>query len=328
MRISSPPRDLPGLLALISLPAATEAALRQSYTLHTMVDVPSEAWHRQLDASALHAVRAVVTNGSTGLNAAQMARLPALEIVSAFGAGYENIDLAAAAQRDIVVTHAPGANAATVADHAMGMLLALARAYGPLTEAVRQGRWQTSRTERPTLSGAALGIIGMGRIGRLIAERAHGFAMTIGYYGRHPRDDAPGRHYKQLAQLASASDFLVITCPGGAETLHLVDRTILRALGPNGYLVNVSRGSVVDTCGLIEALKQHEIAGAGLDVIEGEPTVPDALLSCENLLITPHIAGRSPASQHAQGAALLASLSQHFCGLPVEFALELTRGPA
>jgi len=328
MRTSSPSLDKPRLLALIALPPATEAALRQSYTLHTLVDVPSQAWHQQLNTGALQTVRAVVTNGSTGLSAAQMTRLPALEIVSAFGAGYEIIDLAAAAQRDIVVTHAPGANAATVADHAIGMLLALARAYGPLTEAVRQGRWQTSRAERPTLSGATLGIIGMGRIGRLIAARAHGFAMTIGYYGRHPQDDAPGRYYSELAQLANASDFLVITCPGGAETLHLVDRTILRALGPGGYLVNVSRGSVLDTGGLIEALTQHEIAGAGLDVIEGEPDIPKALLNCNNLLITPHVAGRSPASQRAQCTTLLASLSQHFSRLPLEFALELSVGPA
>lgn len=326
MSAASPHIEPPGLLALIALPAATQARLRRDYALHLAPDGLNEAWLSQFGdpGTQQQAIRAVVTNGSTGLSAAQMASLPALEIVSAFGTGYENIDVAAAARRGIVVTHAPSANAATVADHAIGMLLALARGYGPLTEAVRQGQWHASRTERPTLSGAALGIVGMGRIGRLIAARAQGFAMRIGYYGRHPQVGAPGGYYGDLLQLAAASDFLVIACPGGAETRHLVDRDILRALGPAGYVVNVSRGSVLDTAALIEALERKEIAGAGLDVVEDEPDVPAALLRCRNLLMTPHVAGRSPASLVAQCDALLASLSQHFFGLPIEFAVPCT----
>lgn len=306
------------VLALIALPDATLDALRRDYTLHYHPD----GWGEALPASVdLANVRAVVTNGSTGVSDAQIASLPALEIISAFGAGYENVDVAAAARRGIVVTHAPGANAATVADHAIGLLLALARGYAPLTEAVRAGRWRTSRAERPTLTGARLGIVGMGRIGRLIATRVLGFDLTLGYHGRQPHADAPGRYYADLIELAAASDFLVIACNGGAATKHLVDAEVLQALGPNGYVVNVSRGSVLDTQALIDALAHAAIAGAGLDVIEGEPEVPRALLDHPDVLITPHIAGRSPASLIAQRDALLASLSQHFAHAPIEFAV-------
>ncbi|MFM0608551.1 2-hydroxyacid dehydrogenase [Paraburkholderia sediminicola] len=306
------------VLALIALPDATLDALRRDYTLHYHPDGWDDALPAGVDPVTL---RAVVTNGSTGLSDAQMAVLPALEIVSAFGAGYENVDVDAAVRRGIVVTHAPGANAATVADHAIGLLLALARGYAPLTGAVRAGRWRASRAERPTLTGARLGLIGMGRIGRLIAARAQGFDMTLGYHGRQPRADAPGRYYADLIELATNSDFLVIACNGGPSTKHLVDRQVLQALGPSGYVVNVSRGSVLDTQALIDALAHAAIAGAGLDVIEDEPEVPPALLDHPEVLITPHIAGRSPASLIAQRDALLASLSQHFAQASVEFAV-------
>ncbi|OAJ61434.1 hydroxyacid dehydrogenase [Paraburkholderia ginsengiterrae] len=306
------------VLALIPLPDATLDALRRDCTLHHFPDGWPGAWPAGADPLR---VRAVVTNGSTGLSDAQMAALPALAIVSAFGAGYENIDVAAAARRGIVVTHAPGANAATVADHAMGLLLALARGYAPLTAAVRDGRWRTSRGERPTLTGARLGIVGMGRIGRLIAARALGFDMTLGYHGRAPRADAPGLYYADPVELAAASDFLVIACNGGPATRHLVNRDVLHALGPDGYVVNVSRGSVLDTRALIGALADGAIAGAGLDVIDSEPEVPQVLLDHPDVLVTPHMAGRSPASLLAQRDALLASLFQHFTHAPVDFAV-------
>ncbi|WP_028222382.1 2-hydroxyacid dehydrogenase [Paraburkholderia oxyphila] len=305
----------PRVLALIALPDATLDALRRDYRLDYR---PDGSLPGNDDA---HAVRAVVTNGSTGLDEARMAALPALEIVCAFGAGYENVDIAAAARRAIVVAHAPGTNAATVADHAFGLMLALARGYAPLTEAVRRGQWQASRDARPTLTGAALGIVGMGRIGRLIAARAQGFQMSIGYHGRSPHADAPGRYSASLVELAAASDFLVAACHGGPATRHLIDRAVLRALGPRGYVINVARGSVIDTQALLDALHAGEIAGAGLDVIEDEPHVPPALLAYPDVLVTPHVAGRSAASWLAQRDALLASLTQHFHRERVERAV-------
>lgn len=307
----------PAVLALIPLPETTLDALRSQYTLHHCAD------GMPLDVPAAATIRAVVTNGSTGLSDVQMAKLPALEIVSAFGAGYENVDVEAAARRGIVVTHAPGTNADTVADHAFGMLLALARGYASLTAAVQQGRWLQSRQARPTLTGASLGIVGMGRIGRLIAARAQGFAMTIGYHGRRPHRNAPGQYYASPAALAAASDFLVIACNGGPETRHLIDRPVLQALGKSGYVVNVSRGSVLDTRALLDALAAGEIAGAGLDVIENEPEVPGELFRHRDVLITPHMAGRSPTSWLAQRDTLLASLSQHFARTRVELAVPI-----
>jgi D-3-phosphoglycerate dehydrogenase len=303
------------VLALVPLPDTTLDALRRDYVLHYHPDgMPA-------DLADAGTIRAVVTNGTCGLDDVRMARLPALEIVCAFGAGYENVDAAAAARRGIVVTHAPGTNAATVADHAIGMLLALARGYAPLTGAVQAGRWHASRAARPTLAGAALGVIGMGRIGRLVAARAQGFDMTLGYHARGPHGDAPGRYYADLVQLAADSDFLVIACHGGPATRHLVDRAVLRALGPHGYVVNVARGSVLDTAALLDALDAGELAGAGLDVLEHEPDVPAALFDHPDVLVTPHVAGRSPAAWLAQRDALLASLAQHFSRLPVEFAV-------
>lgn len=250
-----------------------------------------------------------------------MAGLPALEIISVFGAGYENVDVTAARRRGIRVTHAPGANAATVADHAMGFLLALARGYGVLTQAVRAGQWQSARAERPTLSGGRLGIIGMGRIGRLVTERARGFSMQVGYYSPRSQPAVEATYYADLVALARASDFLVATCPGGQATFHLVNRPVLQALGASGFFVNVSRGTVVDTHALIAALRNGEIAAAGLDVVEGEPEVPQELAALDNVLLTPHIAGRSPAALLAQRDALLQSLHQHFAGQSVTLAV-------
>ena len=300
----------PGVLVVLPLPERALASLREAYEVHYAPDCPREA---VLERAADAGVRAVVTNGSTGFSAAQMARLPGLEIVCAYGAGVENVDLAAARGRGIAVTHAPGANDSTVADHALAFMLALARGLAGLDRAVRAGRWHSSRAERPTLAGAACGVLGLGNIGTKISARAAAFEMRVGYHARRPRD-LPWRYHPSVVDLARASDFLVVACPGGAATRHLVDGEALAALGPGGFLVNVARGSVVDTAALAEALGRGTIAGAGLDVIEGEPEVPPALLACDNELFTPHVAGRSPAAAAAQRDALAANLAAHFAG--------------
>jgi D-3-phosphoglycerate dehydrogenase len=263
------------------------------------------------------AVRAVVTNGSTGLSAADMARFPALEIICCFGAGYENVDLAAARQRGIAITYAPGMNDATVADHALALMLALARDLVARDRAIRQGQWKTARAASATLSGSRLGLIGLGRIGRKIAKRAAGFDMGIAYYSRTAKEDVSWAYRSSAVELARDSDFLVAACPGGPETRHLVDRAVLAALGSNGFLVNIARGSVVDTAALIEALGAGTIAGAGLDVVEGEPELPAALLAAPNVVLTPHMAGRSPAAVQAQLDALMGNLAAQFSGAPL-----------
>lgn len=257
---------------------------------------------------ALDGVWAVVTNGSTGLSDTQMAGLPALKLVCAYGAGYENVDVAAAARRGIHVTHAPNTNMETVADHAIALALAVSRDICNRDRGLRRGDWGAIRSARPTLSGARFGIIGLGNIGRAIARRAEAFGTTIGYTGRNRVADVDWTYYADAVSLARESDFLIVACPGGPATRHLVGKDVLEALGADGFVVNVSRGMVVDTEALVEALRHGTIAGAGLDVFEGEPHLPAGLGELDNVVLTPHMAGRSPASEKAQVDMVLRNL--------------------
>ncbi|CUJ13261.1 2-hydroxyacid dehydrogenase [Achromobacter sp. K91] len=261
-------------------------------------------------------IRIVLTRGATGLYAQEMAAMPKLEIACSLGVGYENIDLAAAAERGIVVTHGPGANAVSVADHAMALLLGAARRLPQADASVRQGHW--GGFMGPQVTGKRLGILGLGTIGLEIARRgANGFGMSVGYYSRSVRPESGYAYFDSPRALAAASDFLVVATPGGADTRHLVDAQVLEALGPEGYLVNIARGSVVDTQALIAALAERRIAGAGLDVVEGEPDVPKTLIELDNVVLTPHSAGRSPEAVHATVALFLDNATAHFGGKPV-----------
>ncbi|CAB3631892.1 2-hydroxyacid dehydrogenase [Achromobacter sp. SIMBA_011] len=261
-------------------------------------------------------IRVVLTRGATGFYAEEMAALPRLELICSLGVGFENIDLAAARARGVRVTHGPGANATSVADHAMALLLGAARHLPQADAWVRQGHWNGFMG--PQVSGKRLGIVGLGTIGQEIAKRgAHGFGMTVGYYNRRPRPESGYTYYDSALALAEASDFLVVATPGGADTRHLVNAAVLEALGPQGYLVNIARGSVVDTEALIAALAGRRIAGAGLDVVEGEPVVPPALLKLDNVVLTPHSAGRSPEAVSATVALFLENATAHFAGKPV-----------
>ncbi|MDH0684034.1 2-hydroxyacid dehydrogenase [Achromobacter animicus] len=261
-------------------------------------------------------IRAVLTRGATGLRADEMAALPQLSIVCSLGVGYENIDLAAAHARGIEVTNGPGANAVSVADHAMALLLGAARRLPQADAWVRQGHW--SGFMGPQVSGKRLGILGLGTIGLEIARRgANGFGMSVGYYNRRARPESGYTYFDNPRALAAESDFLVVATPGGAGTHHLVDAGVLEALGPDGYLINIARGSVVDTDALIAALAEKRIAGAGLDVVDGEPNIPDALKQLDNVVLTPHSAGRSPEAVAATVALFLENATAHFAGKPV-----------
>ena len=264
-------------------------------------------------------VKAVLTNGRGGLTRDEMALLPNLEIVCTVGAGFEAVDLDAARSRGIAVANSPDTNAAAVADSAMLLLMAATRHLLAAERFVRAGGWQEQwRVETPTISGKRLGILGLGKIGGRIAYRAaRGFDMTVGYHNRSPAPDSPYRYFERLADLAAWADFLVCAAPGGPQTRHLVDADVLAALGPRGYLVNVGRGTVVDTAALIDALRDKRIAGAALDVVEGEPKVPPELLALDNALVTPHYAGRAPEARTAATAVLLDNLNAHFAGKPL-----------
>lgn len=249
-------------------------------------------------------VRVMVTNGTTGASRAMIDALPGLALICCLGTGYENVDVEVARARGVMVTHGAGANAASVADHAMALLLAAMRDLPRLDHGTRQGFWREGVGLRPIPTGKRMGILGLGAIGERIARRAEGFEMSVAYHTRRPRADLPWRHVGSVAELAEQSDILIIAVPGGAETRHLVDAAVLRLLGPEGFLVNIGRGTVVDSEALAAALRDGTIAGAALDVYDGEPAIPPCLIDAPRLLMTPHCAAWAP-EVRAAGAALV-----------------------
>ncbi|SDD77545.1 2-hydroxyacid dehydrogenase [Paraburkholderia lycopersici] len=259
-------------------------------------------------------VRVVLTNGTTGLTAEEIDGLPALELAGALGAGYENLALDYARERGIALCNGAGVNADCVADHALALLLAAVRAVPQFDAACRTGVWRDALPMRPTVTGRRLGIVGYGHIGEKVARRAAGFGMELGYHNRQPREDALARYFESVLTLAQWSDFLVIATPGGAQTKHLIDRAVIDALGPQGFLVNISRGSVVDTAALAVALKNGALGGAGLDVYEGEPQPPAALIGLDNVVLTPHVAGSSPDVRAATVRHFAENAARHFAG--------------
>jgi lactate dehydrogenase-like 2-hydroxyacid dehydrogenase len=309
-----------GVLALVGVTPERLAALTAaSYAVRE-----GKQYANRIEAvrDAGETVRAVLTNGRGGLSGDEMALLPQLEIVCAGSAGYEAVDLDAAWRRGIVVAHCPNANAPAVADSALMLLMATTRHLLQADRFVRAGGWQDQwRVDTPTLTGKRLGMLGLGNIGSRIAQRAAGgFAMAIGYHTRTAVAGSPYRSFASLIELATWADFLICAAPGGAGTRHLVNTDVLAALGPHGSLVNVGRGTVVDTQALIAALRAQRIAGAGLDVLEGEPSVPPILpelLQCDNVVVTPQVAGRAPESRTAATAMILANLNAHFAGQPL-----------
>jgi lactate dehydrogenase-like 2-hydroxyacid dehydrogenase len=317
-----------GVLALVGLSPERVAALTAAgYAVRE-----GKKYANRIDAAreAGDTVRAVLTNGRGGLSGDEMALLPKLEIVCAVGAGYEAVDLDTARKRGIVVANCPDTNASAVADSAMMLLMAATRHLRQADRHVHEGGWQDQwRVDTPTISGKRLGVLGMGTIGSKIAHRgARGFDMEVGYHNRKAVAGSPYRYFDSLIELATWADFLVCAAPGGAGTRHLVNADVLTALGPKGYLVNVGRGTVVDTAALIDALRAKRIGGAGLDVLEGEPAVPTILpelLQFENVVVTPHCSGRAPEARTAATASILANLNAFFAGKPLPFPVAVTR---
>jgi lactate dehydrogenase-like 2-hydroxyacid dehydrogenase len=315
-----------GVLALVGISPERAAALAAAG--FDLIEGKKYATRDEALRAAGERARAVLTNGRGGISGAEMALLPKLELVCAVGAGYEAVDLDVARKRGIVVANSPDTNAPAVADSAMMLLMAATRHVLKADRFVRDGGWQEQwRVETPTISGKKLGILGMGKIGSRIAHRAaDGFDMQVGYHNRSEVAGSPHRYFGSAVELAKWADFLVSSTPGGAETKHLINAEVLDALGPKGYVVNVSRGTVVDTQALLDALRGKRIAGAGLDVLEGEPGVPPLLkdlLALDNVVITPHVAGRAPEAQSAATETILKNLNAHFAGKPLASAIPL-----
>ncbi|SIT39642.1 putative 2-hydroxyacid dehydrogenase [Paraburkholderia ribeironis] len=304
----------PSLLVLIHLDDTSRARIEGAFD----VIYAPDAAQRDAAISAHGAtIRTVLTNGTTGLSAAEIDQMPQLELISALGAGYENLAVDHARSRAIALANGAGTNDHCVADHAFALLLAIVRDVPQLDQATRAGVWRDALPLQPNVSNKRLGIVGLGNIGEKVARRGAGFDMEIGYHNRKPREDSPLRYFDSMQGLAQWCDFLVVTTPGGAGTRHLIGETVLAALGAQGFVVNVSRGSVVDTAALARALCSGTIAGAALDVYEGEPQPPEALLALRNVVLTPHVGGRSPEAITASVDNFLRNATRHFAGEPV-----------
>lgn len=306
--------------ALLVLNFNTEAHLRQMAQAFPSFDLLYAPDAAQCEAAiAEHGTRiqAVLTIGSIGLSAAQMQRMPALRLVCALGAGYENIDVAHAQAHGIAVGNGAGTNDDCVADHAMGLLIASVRGLVRLDRATRDGVWRTAMPLPPNVSHKRLGILGMGAIGAKIAQRALGFEVEIGYHNRSQRSELPHRYFGDLLSLAQWADVLLVATPGGPGTRHLVNAQVLDALGPQGHLVNIARGSVVDTAALAAAVREGRLAGAGLDVYESEPAPPAELLDLDAVVLTPHVGGWSPEAVQASVDRFIANMRCHLEGRPL-----------
>jgi len=259
-------------------------------------------------------IRVVLTNGTNGLLPAEIDAMPNLEIVCTLGVGYENVALDYAKAHGIRVCNAAGTNADCVADHAIGLLIAAVRRIPFLNTGVRDGLWRDDIPRPPNFSFKKMGILGMGDIGKKIAKRAKGFEIEIGYHTRSRHDELSYRYFDSLINLAKWCDYLIVAAPGGKATFHIINTEILYALGPAGILVNISRGSLVDTSAVVDALESKNIAAIALDVYDSEPKPPQALLKFENVILTPHIAGISPEAIHASVQCFIDNATRKFSG--------------
>lgn len=262
--------------------------------------------------------RALVANGETILTGEMLARFPKAEIITVFGVGYDGIDINAASERGIEVTHTPNVLTDDVADLAMALILTVSRRIIPADQHVRSRAWSNGAFPfSRKVSGSKIGIIGLGRIGRTIAKRAEAFDMQIAYTDRNVIPGVKYDFYPDAVQLAKEVDYLVVAAYGGPSTLGLVNTKVLNALGPNGYLINIARGSVVNEPDLVAALQEKRIAGAGLDVFADEPNVPAELLALDNVVLTPHMASGTVQTRTAMADLAHANLVAHFAGKPL-----------
>lgn len=269
-------------------------------------------------AEQLKSIRAMITAGGQVIPPAVLDTLPALGAIICYGTGYDGVDLAELKRRNIALGNSPAANAASVADLAMTLMLAATRRLLPADDYVRSGGWSGARPSpsmRPPLgmTGRKIGIYGMGEIGRKIAARCAAFETEVAYYSRS-RHDVPYVYHASLASLAEWADILMIAVRAGADTQHAVGADILKKLGPQGTVVNISRGSVIDQAALVSALESNVIAGAGLDVYEKEPHMPDALTQLPNVVLAPHIGGHTVESHVAMQDCVMANLDAFFTG--------------
>jgi hydroxypyruvate reductase len=306
-------RTTPRLLAVSQIPPDLRAALAQRYELANYDDLKGSPG----EAPIAPGFNIAVTMGVYGANAALMDKLPDLRLIACNGAGLERIDLAEAKRRGIAVCHTPDELAEDVADAAIALTYAIMRRVVEADRFMRAGRWAKERiAPSRRLAGKTVGVVGLGRIGLLVARRAEAIGMRVRYLGRRPKPDAPYPFVADIRQLAAEADVLVLSCPGGEATRNLVDRDVLERLGPDGYLVNVARGSVVDEAALIAALQDKKIAGAALDVFASEPNLDPRFLALDNVVLAPHSASITHETRAAMLARLLGDIEAFVAGRP------------
>ena len=304
-------KDFEVLVPVPMMPSVL-TALEAQFTVHKLFDVPNP---EAIFADVAPRIRGVAARYGRQLDGAFIAQLPKLEIISSFGVGYDHVDADYAGAHGVVVTHTPGVLDDEVADTAMGLVLNAVRQLPQAERYLRAGHWPAANFPlTASLRGRTMGIVGLGRIGKAIAKRAEAFGLKIIYHGRRPQEDQSYLYYPTLLGLARACDILMVIVPGGGDTKHMINADVLDALGPNGILINVARGTVVDETALIKALEEKRILGAGLDVFEFEPQVPDALIAMDHVVLLPHVASASHATREAMGQLVVDNLVHFACG--------------
>jgi lactate dehydrogenase-like 2-hydroxyacid dehydrogenase len=294
------------IMLVSSVPTFMMNDLQQEYVLHDHAHI--------LDPEAFTKVTAFVGVGSAAkVDRKLLAMFPNVKMISIFGVGYDGIDVAAAKERGIQVTHTPDVLTDDVADLAMGLILSIGRRIPQSDKFVRNGDWVSEPfTMTHKVTGTRLGVVGLGRIGQAIAKRAAAFDMTIAYTGRRAKTNAPFRYYPTASELAANSDYLVVAVPGGDDTKNMINAQVLKALGPKGIVINIARGSVVDQTALIQALKDKSIAGAGLDVFWDEPNIDPQFFKLQNVVLTPHNGSNTHETRRAMADLALANLKAFF----------------
>ena len=303
----------PDILLTVPLIDSTMGQLDEHFSVHRLWEAPDRDGFM---AGIAGRVRAAATTGATGLKGDLIERLPKLEVVASYGVGTDAIDLATCRRRGVAVSNTPDVLTQEVADFAMALLLASARrlpqadAYVRRGDYLRDGKDQYPLTRRAR--GKKVGIVGLGQIGQAFARLCLAFGMEVSWYGPRPKPNVPYRHVDDLVGLAAEVDYLVLTCKGGPDTAGLVTSEVLEALGPEGTLVNVSRGSVVDEAALVQALKEGRLGAAALDVYADEPNAPPELFTMENVVIQPHVASGTVETRGAMGQLVVDNLRSWF----------------
>lgn len=302
----------PEILLVGALPPYARTQVDAHYTVHDRTHLSDSAAFAQIAPR----ITGIVGSGESKVPRELMAQLPALGMVAIIGVGYDGVDTTAANEHKVKVSHTPNVLNDDVADLALGLMLCTARQLPQADQYVRQGLWakQGAMPLTRKLSGARVGIVGMGRIGKTIAKRCAAFDMSIAYTARSAKADLAFTYYPDAKSLAANVDFLVVITPGGAATKHMINAEVLQALGKDGYLINVARGTVVDQAALLTALLNKTIAGAGLDVFDGEPNVPEAFFTLDNVTLLPHVGSATHATRKAMADLALLNLANHYAG--------------